>query len=97
MLISSPPRPLVTNYSCTSKMAAAGRCTFTANIGWRYYLWTSGGLTLPFFLARFLFRLLETPKYLLGHSRDTGAVNGKATGLTHDSFRAVDAELLSPV
>ncbi|KAF2815040.1 MFS general substrate transporter [Mytilinidion resinicola] len=94
--------PLVTNYSCTPRLVAAHQCNFMNNLGWRYYLWTGGGLSIPMVIARYLFHLLETPKYLLGRSRDAAAVsvvqtiastNRNATWLTLDSLRAIDAEL----
>ncbi|KAF2501459.1 MFS general substrate transporter [Lophium mytilinum] len=94
--------PLVTNYSCTPQLVAAHQCFFSKNLGWRYYLWTGGGLTIPMVIVRYLFHLLETPKYLLGRSRDAAAVsvvqtiastNRNATWLTLDSLRTIDMEL----
>ena len=61
-------------------------------MGWRYYLWTIGALVLALFVTRALvFRLHESPKFLVGRGRDAGAVavvhalarrNGRASGLT---------------
>ncbi|KAJ0415034.1 major facilitator superfamily domain-containing protein [Aspergillus carlsbadensis] len=93
--------PLIANYSCPSD-TPAGQCTFQNNLGWRYSYWTFGGLTLVMFLARLLFKLYETPKYLLGKGLDQQAVdvvakvaarNRTTTWLTISHFEAVDAEL----
>ncbi|KAL3490408.1 major facilitator superfamily domain-containing protein [Aspergillus germanicus] len=93
--------PLIANYSCPSD-TPAGQCTFQNNLGWRYSYWTFGGLTLVMFLARLLFKLYETPKYLLGKGLDQQAVdvvnkvaarNKTTTWLTISHFEAIDAEL----
>jgi hypothetical protein len=71
-------------------------------MGWRYTYWTFGGLTLAMFLLRLLFKVYETPKYLLGKGLDQQAVKvvqniarrSKATTwLTVSHFEAVDAEI----
>ncbi|KAH6886169.1 major facilitator superfamily domain-containing protein [Thelonectria olida] len=93
--------PLIANFSCPSDHAAGG-CTFENNLGWRYTYWTFGGLTLAMFLMRFLFRIYETPKYLLGKGLDKQAVevvqkiaarNKTTTWLTISHFEAIDAEI----
>ncbi|TQS31800.1 hypothetical protein Golomagni_07908, partial [Golovinomyces magnicellulatus] len=93
--------PLISNYSCPST-TPVGQCHYHDNLGWRYVYWTFGGLTLTMFLARFCFRLYETPKYLLGKGLDQQAVdvvskvaarNGGETWLTIGHFEAVDARL----
>ncbi|KAI9373541.1 major facilitator superfamily domain-containing protein [Aspergillus egyptiacus] len=93
--------PLIANYSCPYD-TAAGQCTFRDNLGWRYSYWTFGGLTLAMFLARLLFRIYETPKYLLGKGLDQQAVdvvtkiakrNGNTTWLTVSHFEAIDAQM----
>jgi hypothetical protein len=75
---------------------------FPGNLGWRYSYWTFGGLTLIMFLARLLFKLYETPKYLLGKGLDQQAVdvvkkvaarNKTSTWLTISHFEAIEAEL----
>ncbi|KAI8656210.1 MFS domain-containing protein [Fusarium sp. Ph1] len=93
--------PLIANYSCPSGLPA-GECRFEDNLGWRYTYWTFGGLTLVLFLMRLLFRVHETPKYLLGKGLDQQAVdvvqkvaarNKTTTWLTISHFEAIDAEL----
>ncbi|KAL2783585.1 major facilitator superfamily domain-containing protein [Aspergillus keveii] len=93
--------PLIANYSCPSDTPAR-QCTFQDNLGWRYSYWTFGGLTLVMFLARLLFKLYKTPKYLLGKGLDQQAVNvvnkvaarnKTTTWLTISHFEAIDAEL----
>lgn len=50
-------------------------CTRAANMGWRYFVITMGGITLIMFLVRFLcFHIFESPKYLMGKGRDDDAV-----------------------
>ncbi|KAK2779623.1 membrane transporter [Colletotrichum kahawae] len=93
--------PLIANFSCPSGLPA-GECRYEDNLGWRYTYWAFGGLTLIMFLLRLLFRVYETPKYLLGSGLDREAVevvqkiaarNGGSTRLTLEHFEAVDAEL----
>lgn len=93
--------PLISRYSCPSD-TKPGECGFQENLGWRYTFWTFGGLTLVMFLLRLLFRIHETPKYLLGKGLDKQAVevvqdvakrNGSSTWLSVSHFEAVDREL----
>lgn len=93
--------PLIANYSCPSDLPA-GECHYQDNLGWRYTYWTFGGLTVVMFLLRLLFRLYETPKYLLGKGLDEQAVdvvhkiaarNKSNTWLSISHFEAVDTEL----
>lgn len=93
--------PLIANYSCPSSLPA-GECRYEDNLGWRYAYWTFGGLTLVMYLLRLLFRVPETPKYLLGKGLDQQAVNvvhsiaarnRGTTWLTIDHFEAIDREL----
>ncbi|KAM5543414.1 hypothetical protein V8D89_002665 [Ganoderma adspersum] len=85
--------PLIANFSCVS---AAG-CTKEKNMGWRYLLWTLGGLMIVLFILRFfVFHLYESPKYLMGRGRDDEAVevihalakyNGKTSCLTAEMLK----------
>lgn len=93
--------PLIANFSCPSGLGP-GQCRYEDNLGWRYTLWLFGGLTLAMFLLRLLFRVPETPKYLLGKGRDKEAVevvqdaaarNGDVSWLTLAHFEAIDDEL----
>jgi len=74
----------IANYSCgatetnvPSSLAAGGftTCDPANNKGWRYSFYTFGALTLASFFLRFVvFRLPESPKYLLAKGRDAAAV-----------------------
>ncbi|KAI0885635.1 MFS general substrate transporter [Annulohypoxylon maeteangense] len=67
--------------------------------GWRYFVMTIGLITFAMFLIRFaIFRLFESPKYLLSQGRQSEAVavvhgiayrNGKMTWLTEEILDAV--------
>jgi len=51
-------------------------CTMINNMGWRYVMFTSGGLVLIMSILRVtVIRLRETPKYLLGLGEDKEVVN----------------------
>lgn len=77
-------------------------CSRAANMGWRYFMITMGGLTLLMFIARFfLFTIHESPKFLMSQGKDEEAVrivhevarrNGKTTGLTVGDLRACEPE-----
>ncbi|KAH8172437.1 major facilitator superfamily protein [Sarocladium implicatum] len=77
-------------------------CSRSQNMGWRYLLFTIGGITLFVFIARFfIFNFRETPKYLIYKGRDDEAlntvrhiaeVNKKPCGLTLASFEAIQRE-----
>ncbi|THH28193.1 hypothetical protein EUX98_g5997 [Antrodiella citrinella] len=87
--------PLIANFSC-SPTAAPGTCTRSENMGWRYLLFTLGGVTLILWALRFfLFHLEESPRFLVGLGRDEEAVavlhrvaafNGRTCSLTVDQL-----------
>ncbi|KAJ4002528.1 hypothetical protein NW752_012494 [Fusarium irregulare] len=91
--------PLLGNYTCEQD---ATTCRRSDNMGWRYFTITVGGLTLLMFLARFiLFKIYESPKYLMSKGRDEEAVkvvhtvakkNGKTTTLTLEDLKACEPE-----
>lgn len=90
--------PLISNYSCPP----TGPCDYQQNLGWRYVYWTFGGITTILFALRFLFRIYETPKYLLGQGTDEVAVrvihqvaarDEKSTWLSLEQFQRIDARL----
>jgi hypothetical protein len=68
-------------------------------MGWRYFLFSMGGLMLFLWSIRFfVFTLHESPKYLMGRGKDQQAVdvmhqladyNGKRTDLTLDQLSCV--------
>lgn len=85
--------PLIGYRTCPAKVV----CHKEDNMGWRYFLLTMGGITLLMFLSRFLlFKLYESPKYLIGKGRDEDAVkvihevarrNGKTTTFSIEDLR----------
>ncbi|KAF4982098.1 hypothetical protein FZEAL_2204 [Fusarium zealandicum] len=90
--------PLLGNLTCQQDED----CTRSQNMGWRYFVITIGGLTLIMFLARFiLFKIYESPKYLMSKGRDEDAVrvvhtvakkNGKTSTLTLEDLKACEPE-----
>ena len=71
-------------------------------MGWRYTLFTLGGITLFVFVMRFVvFRFQESPKFLLYRNKDEKAIqvlhkiaafNGRESHVTMDMFRALDEQ-----
>ncbi|KAF3933337.1 hypothetical protein ABW19_dt0202515 [Dactylella cylindrospora] len=90
--------PLIGNYGCPS----ADDCTKENNWGWRYFVFTMGGLTLILFVIRFfIFNMYESPKYLMGKALDAEAVevvhkvanyNKFESSLSLDHLEAVDRQ-----
>lgn len=87
---------LITNYSCPD---TATVCNSKNNKGWRYFLFTLGGLTLVMFAARFLFPVHESPTFYLGKGNDAKAmdtinfiakINKSNHNLTLEDLQAVD-------
>lgn len=87
---------LLTNYSCPDTTT---ECLSKNNKGWRYFLFTLGGLTLVMFSARFLFPLYESPTFYLARGKDErvietldhiARINKKQQPLSLDQLRAVD-------
>ncbi|KAG8736829.1 hypothetical protein FRC10_008820, partial [Ceratobasidium sp. 414] len=87
--------PIISNYSCE---ATATTCAREDNMGWRYFLVAMGGLMIVLWIIRFfVFKLYESPKYLMGRGRFSEAVdvvhavaeyNGKYTHLTTEQLEA---------
>ncbi|KAE8153019.1 hypothetical protein BDV25DRAFT_169567 [Aspergillus avenaceus] len=90
------------NYSCPTDATPAD-CHRHENMGWRYTLITLGALSLVFTFCRvFVFKLPETPRYLLSQGRDQDAVdvvnyvakqNGKEPPLTIGMLQEIDSRL----
>ncbi|KAH6894047.1 MFS general substrate transporter [Coprinopsis sp. MPI-PUGE-AT-0042] len=90
--------PLIKNFSC----ASADDCPKSSNMGWRYFIFTMGGLMLLLWGVRFfLFKLYESPKFLMGRGKDDEAVevihklaghNGKTSTLTGEDLKRFDGE-----
>lgn len=88
--------PLISNYSCPS---TATVCARSQNMGWRYFLFTMGGIMMVLWIIRFfIFNLYESPKYLMGRERDEDAVrvvhkvaayNGTTSNLTLEMLQGV--------
>ncbi|ESZ97005.1 hypothetical protein SBOR_2597 [Sclerotinia borealis F-4128] len=88
--------------SCKAKDLATGTecCAREDNMGWRYLLFTLGGISFFIFIIRFfIFTFQESPKYLLSKGRDEEALevlqviartNKKTLTITMDDFRALD-------
>ncbi|KAI0790125.1 MFS general substrate transporter [Irpex lacteus] len=98
--------PLIANFSC-SQGAPAGSCAKTQDMGFRYLLFTLGGFTLLLWALRFfLFKLEESPRFLVGRGRDEDAVaviqriakfNGKECSLTLEDLKLAEASVIGKV
>lgn len=75
-------------------------------MGWRYLLFTLGGLTLLMWAVRFfVFPLYESPRFLVGRGKDAEAVavvhaiakyNGRPCDLTVDQLAAAGEKTTVP-
>jgi hypothetical protein len=91
--------PLIANFSCPTT-SPPSPCLRSENQGWRYFLYTMGGLMLVLFVIRFfVFHLYESPKFLMGRGLDAEAVevvhkvaafNGTTSSLTLDMLRKAE-------
>lgn len=86
---------LISNYSCEDPT----NCVKADNKGWRYFLFTIGGLTLLMFLARFAMPVFESPSFYLARGDNERAVetvhkiakvNRRTVSLTVDDLLAVE-------
>lgn len=69
-------------------------------MGWRYLIFTLGGITLLMWTIRFfIFDLVESPRFLIGIGKDAEAVaiihkiadyNGRPTSLTLENLTRLD-------
>ncbi|KAL2812183.1 hypothetical protein BJX63DRAFT_421922 [Aspergillus granulosus] len=90
------------NFNCPTD-ATPDTCSRADNMGWRYTLITLGALSLAFtFIRIFVFKMPETPRYLLSQGKDQAAVdavnyvarqNGKPEPLTLSMLQAIDVRL----
>ncbi|KAI1428829.1 MFS general substrate transporter [Xylaria sp. FL1777] len=97
----SEPNPLP---SCFKEDLEPGTpcCSRELNMGWRYFLYTLGSLTLLiFFLRAAIFQLKESPKFLLCKDRDADAIevihyiakkNGHSCNLSLVDFERLTGE-----
>lgn len=89
------------HFSCDEN---ADVCSRADNMGWRYLMITLGGLAIAFGLIRiFVFKIPESPRYLISKGRDAEAVesvnyiaryNGKPETLTIEMLQAIDYRCL---
>ncbi|GAW04846.1 sugar transporter [Lentinula edodes] len=94
LVVSLLAWPLIANFSC----ASSTNCTRSENMGWRYLLFILGALTLLLWGIRFfVFKLFESPRFLVGIGKDAEAVevirmlaeyNSKTSNLTVDQLKA---------
>ncbi|KAJ8076976.1 MFS sugar transporter [Marasmius tenuissimus] len=72
LVVSLLAWPFITNYSCAVN---APTCSRSENMGWRYLLFTLGALTICLWALRFfVFKLFESPRFLVGIGKDAEAV-----------------------
>ncbi|KAF9223244.1 MFS general substrate transporter [Gyrodon lividus] len=96
----------IANYSCDPSIPA-GQCPKSQNMGWRYTMYTLGGITFLTFVFRYLvFDLQESPKYLVAQGRDEEAVkvlehvarrNGKTITLKVEDLQRISRVSKPPV
>lgn len=88
---------LIANYSC----ADPADCLERNNKGWRYFLYTLGGLAFVMCFSRFLFPLYESPAFYLARGNNAAAVqtldkiahvNGTQNSLTVEELDDIDRE-----
>lgn len=89
--------PLLGNLTCSQSEG----CTKANNMGWRYFLIVMGGVWMILFVIRFLFPVLESPKYLMGKGHDEEAVrviqrlakyNGKTCSLSVEDLQRCNSD-----
>lgn len=89
---------LISNYSCPADLT---NCMRADNWGWRYFLFTMGGLTLIMFLFRFCFKLHDLAKFYIGKGDNAKAIdvlnkiakfNRTTQSLTLEDLDAVDRQ-----
>ncbi|KAK2615530.1 hypothetical protein N8I77_002277 [Diaporthe amygdali] len=90
--------------SCNDPSLEAGApcCGRDNNMGWRYLLFTLGGITLAVFILRcFVFRFRESPKFLVYKGKDEEAIkvvhhiantNGTVCRLSLEHFEALSGQ-----
>ena len=102
---------LVPGNACESSETCVGVpkgqdcCRKADNYGWRYLMFTLGGITLAVFLLRFVaFRFQESPKFLIYRGQDEKAIkalqyiakyNGRECHLTVEAFESLTTDASS--
>ncbi|CRG87924.1 Cytochrome b2, mitochondrial [Talaromyces islandicus] len=102
LIVSLVSWVFLANFNCPTD-ATPATCSRHENMGWRYIMLTLGGIAFVFtFIRIFVFKLPETPRYLLSQGRDQDAVdavnytarqNGMPEPLTIGMLREIDARL----
>lgn len=73
-------------------------CLREDNMGWRYFLYTMGGIALVMWIVRLLFPLLESPTFYIARGQDhraiavldeMAAINGSSHDLTVEELQRV--------
>jgi len=88
--------------SCNNVASGTPCCTKASNMGWRYLMFTLGGITLTVFILRFVvFRFQESPKFLVYRGHDAKAIavlefiakyNGRSCTVSRETFEALTTE-----
>ncbi|KAG2005418.1 membrane transporter [Coprinopsis cinerea AmutBmut pab1-1] len=66
--------PLIKHYSCETETPGEN-CPRSSNMGWRYFMFAMGGLMLLWGIRFFVFKLYESPKFLMGQGKHDKAVD----------------------
>jgi MFS family permease len=107
----------IPNYSCSPNFSEGDRalpacstsahgeacCTKESNMGWRYLLFTLGGITIFVFILRsVIFKFQESPKFLIYRGKDAEAIevlqamaeyNKQKCGLTLEDLETLEREV----
>jgi MFS family permease len=93
--------------ACSSVASGAPCCTKDSNYGWRYLMFTLGGISFAVFLLRFVvFTFQESPQYLLSKGKDAEALkvlqyiakfNKQPCKLTSESFEVLSTSSSPPL
>lgn len=88
--------------SCYTSAPGVECCSKADNMGWRYLMYTLGAMTISLFVVRtVIFRMKESPKYLVYRGKDDKAVevlhyiskvNGRESKLRLESFELLESE-----
>nr|POE65971.1 putative mfs-type transporter pb1e7.08c [Quercus suber] len=91
--------------SCHGAAAGVQCCTRASNMGWRYLMFTLGGITLGIFMLRFVvFNFQESPKFLVFRGHDEEAIkvlqhiastNKRACGVSMQDFENLTTDTSS--
>ncbi|KAH7063437.1 major facilitator superfamily domain-containing protein, partial [Macrophomina phaseolina] len=90
------------NFTQSDALPGVECCSKADNMGWRYLMFTLGAMTISLFIVRtVIFRMKESPKYLVYRGQDDKAVevlnyiakvNGRESKLKLESFDILESE-----